>query len=33
MAGIGLFVVIHVLMVLIVPSTLWAMLSGGKHEG
>ncbi|NPE57451.1 cytochrome b/b6 domain-containing protein [Dickeya dadantii] len=32
MAGIGLFVVIHVLMVLIVPRTLWAMLTGGKHE-
>ncbi|NAT79845.1 cytochrome b/b6 domain-containing protein [Dickeya dadantii] len=32
MASIGLFVVIHVLMVLIVPRTLWAMLTGGKHE-
>ncbi len=33
MAGIGLFVIIHVLMVMVVPSTLWAMLSGGKREG
>lgn len=32
MSGIALFVVIHVLMVLIVPRTLWAMLTGGKHE-
>ncbi|QWT39017.1 cytochrome b/b6 domain-containing protein [Dickeya dadantii] len=32
MTSIGLFVVIHVLMVLIVPRTLWAMLTGGKHE-
>lgn len=33
MAGIGLFVIIHVLMVIIVPSTLWAMLTGGHREG
>ncbi len=32
MAGIGLFVAIHVLMVIIVPSTLWAMITGGRHE-
>ncbi|AYH46442.1 thioredoxin reductase [Dickeya fangzhongdai] len=32
MSGIGLFVVIHVVMVLVVPRTLWAMLTGGKHE-
>lgn len=32
MSGIGLFVVIHLLMVMIVPSTLWAMLSGGRRE-
>lgn len=33
MAGIGLFVVIHLLMVIIVPRTLWAMIMGGKHDG
>ena len=33
MAGIGLFVVIHLLMVIIVPRTLWAMITGGKHDG
>ncbi|MEO3991813.1 cytochrome b/b6 domain-containing protein [Pseudocitrobacter cyperus] len=32
MAGVGLFVIIHVLMVIIVPSTLWSMLTGGKRE-
>lgn len=32
MSGIGSFVVIHVVMVLVVPRTLWAMLTGGKHE-
>ncbi|MGM3161756.1 cytochrome b/b6 domain-containing protein [Dickeya undicola] len=32
MSAIGLFVVIHVMMVLIVPRTLWTMLTGGKHE-
>lgn len=32
MAGIGLFVVIHVAMVIIVPRTLWDMLTGGKRE-
>ncbi|ACS87479.1 cytochrome b/b6 domain-containing protein [Musicola paradisiaca] len=32
MSGIGLFVAIHVLMVLVVPRTLWAMLTGGNHE-
>lgn len=32
MAGIGLFVAIHVFMVIIVPKTLWAMITGGKHE-
>lgn len=33
MAAVGLFVIIHLLMVMIVPRTLWAMLSGGKREG
>ncbi|WBL75161.1 cytochrome b/b6 domain-containing protein [Serratia liquefaciens] len=33
MSGIGLFVVIHLLMVIIVPRTLWAMITGGKHDG
>ena len=32
MSGIGMFVVIHLLMVIIVPRTLWAMITGGKHE-
>lgn len=32
MSAIGLFVVIHLLMVIIVPRTLWAMITGGKHE-
>jgi hypothetical protein len=32
MAGIGLFVAIHVFMVAVVPKTLWAMITGGKHE-
>lgn len=32
MFGIGLFVVIHLLMVILVPRTLWAMITGGKHE-
>ncbi|MCC7686029.1 cytochrome b/b6 domain-containing protein [Serratia marcescens] len=32
MAGIGLFVAIHVFMVIVVPKTLWAMITGGKHE-
>lgn len=32
MAGVGLFVVIHVLMVIVVPRTLWDMLTGGKCE-
>lgn len=32
MSGIGLFVIIHLLMVIIVPRTLWAMITGGKHE-
>lgn len=32
MSAIGLFVVIHVMMVLIVPRTLWTMLTGGRHE-
>jgi hypothetical protein len=26
-------VVIHLLMVIIVPRTLWAMIMGGKHDG
>lgn len=33
MAAVGLFVIIHVLMVIVVPRTLWAMLAGGKREG
>lgn len=33
MAAVGLFVIIHLLMVIVVPRTLWAMLSGGKREG
>ena len=33
MAAVGLFVIIHVLMVIVVPRTLWAMLTGGKREG
>ncbi|HEI8866356.1 cytochrome b/b6 domain-containing protein [Serratia sp. AKBS12] len=32
MAAIGLFVVIHLLMVILVPRTLWAMLTGGQRE-
>ncbi|SQI35640.1 Uncharacterized secreted protein [Serratia plymuthica] len=28
MSAIGLFVVIHLLMVIIVPRTLWAMITG-----
>ncbi|MDE1164050.1 MAG: cytochrome b/b6 domain-containing protein [Pseudomonas sp.] len=30
MAGIGLFVVIHLALVLLVPRTLWPMIAGGK---
>ena len=28
MAGIGGFVIVHVVMVMLVPSTLWPMFSG-----
>jgi len=33
MAGIGLFLVISLLNVIIVPGTLWAKITGGKHDG
>ena len=32
MSGVMLFVVVHVVMVLLVPKTLPAMITGGRRE-